>query len=380
MFFLFFLLLTIYYFTSNGNTPYDYFTRLAASFLEGKYYLTEAPPWLNELVPLATGKYAVVFPPAPALLLIPLVAVFGQNFPQQYLAHFLGAGVGVLFFFLSLRIKKSLKLALWSTLAFSLGSIVWFLSATGSVWYLGQVTGTFFLTAAILKSTQKRPYATGVFLGLAYLSRVTAILALPFFVFSFLEKNKLKQSLPALIKMALGILPLLLLDFGYNYIRFGSIINEGYALIPGVLTEPWFAKGLIHPSYIPNHLKVIFTQLPLFQNTAPFIKPSWVGLAIWITSPFFVYSLWANIKEKANLWAWLVTSAIALLVFSHGSLGFTQFGHRYAVDFYPFLMLLTIKGVAKTGLRWHHWLLLILSILVNLWGVFWINKFGWVSY
>jgi hypothetical protein len=61
-------------------------------------------------------------------------------------------------------------------------------------------------------------------------------------------------------------------------------------------------------------------------------------------------------------------------------MGWTQFGYRYAIDFYPFLTLLTIKGVTKTGLRWHHWLLLFIGILVNAWGVIFINKLGFVGW
>ena len=50
--------------------------------------------------------------------------------------------------------------------------------------------------------------------------------------------------------------------------------------------------------------------------------------------------------------------------------------YRYALDFYPFLLILAFLGMGGR-LRWYHKLLIILSVLVNLWGVVLINKIGW---
>jgi hypothetical protein len=49
------------------------------------------------------------------------------------------------------------------------------------------------------------------------------------------------------------------------------------------------------------------------------------------------------------------------------------------MDFYPFLFLLTVKGIGDE-IRWDHKVLIVAGILINLWGVLWINKFGWVGY
>jgi hypothetical protein len=222
----------------------------------------------------------------------------------------------------------------------------------------------------------KRAFIIGVFLGGAYLSRVNLIVSFPFFLFLLYDKNWKRNFL----LLFLGAAPFLGFNFYYNFIRFGTIFDKGYAIIPGVLSEPWYQKGLIHPSYIPRHLKIIFTELPKFQKSFPFVTPSWSGLAIWITTPAFIYSLMARLKEKVTKAGWITILLVSLIIFSHGSTGFTQFGYRFAVDFYPFLILLTIKGVSKKGLKWHHWLLLVLGVLVNLWGVVWINKFGWVGF
>ncbi|BCX14492.1 MAG: hypothetical protein KatS3mg088_175 [Patescibacteria group bacterium] len=373
--FIFFLFLLVYIITSAGKTPYDYFLRLSQAFLEGKYYIDENPPWLSELIPSGDGKFYIVHPPMPAILLIPFLMIF-KNFQQQYIAHIIGALIPVVVFNLSLKIKKNIKLAIWSSLLSGFGTIIWFLSSVGSSWYLGQITACLFLLLAIYKLiTSDDPIKIGVFLGAAYLSRVNIIICIPFFIF-LLKKKGVKE----FAKLILGFMPFFIFNSIYNYIRFGTIFDVGYSKIPGIFEEPWYQKGLVNISYIPDHLKILLLGMPKIISHFPYIIPSWAGMAIWLTTPAFVFSLFAPIKEMVVKWSWISIFLISTIILSHGGTGFTQFGYRYAVDFYPFLFLLTIRGVAKTKLKKIHWILLFISIIVNLWGVLWINKFQWVSY
>jgi len=372
----FLTVLTVFFFTSGGTTPYNYFTRLAHSFIHGRYWLTEELPWLSELIPSGDGRYFVAYPPMPAIIAIPFVAFFGINFPQQIISQLLGAGITVVTVAISWKLKKDKTLAIWSGILVGVGSIIWFLSSSGSAWYLGQISAAFFLSLAIYEAvSKKRPVVVGVLLGAAYLSRIQTILAIFFFIFVF-DKKKFSNYL----KLGVGILPFFLFNSFYNYARFGAVWDKGYVLIPGVLNEIWYSKGLFNITYIPKHLKVIFAGLPKITSTFPYIVPSWAGLAIWITTPAFIYSVFAPIKEKLVKASWVSIFLISLVIFSHGTTGFSQFGYRFAVDFYPLLIFLTIKGVAKSGLRWHHWLLLAIGVVVNTWGVIFINKFGWVSF
>ncbi len=367
----------IYLITSSGSTPYDYFVRLADSFLKGRFYLTDNPGWLNELIPLGGNKYAVVYPPGPALILMPFVYLFGNKFPQQMMAHLLGAGLAVITAQIAFLKSKKNSHFVWFFLLAAFGNILWFLSSNGSVWYLGQVAGAFFLTATIFESLKnKRPLFVSVFFGMAILSRLQTILTLPLII--FLNKNNLSKKNILFYLIPLGILMIL---YGYyNEVRFDSFFQTGYSLIPGVLDEPWYSKGIFHLSYIKNNLRVMFTSLPIFKSEFPYITPSWGGLSILITTPAFIYLLLAKLKEKENLFAWISLLLVALVTFSHGGTGFTQFGYRYAVDFYPIIFLLLANSLKGKNLKWHHWLLLIICIIVNLWGVLWINKFGWVSF
>src|SRR5258708_31232123 len=76
----------VYLISSPGVTPYNYFTRLADAFLHGKYYISDSPSWLSELIPAGLGRFYIVYPPMPALLALPFVFLFGPNFPQQIIA------------------------------------------------------------------------------------------------------------------------------------------------------------------------------------------------------------------------------------------------------------------------------------------------------
>lgn len=380
LFFLFFVIFAIYFVSSNGKTPYDYFIRLSDSFLHGKYYITENPPWLSELIPAGVNKFYVVYPPMPAIIAIPFVAILGIQFPQQILSSLLGAGIGILTFLISMKIKKDYKIATWATLLVSFGTIIWYMSSNGSVWLYGQITSAFFLMFAIYESlTKKRLAVVGLCIGAIYLSRPHVVLAGIFLL--YLIKDKLKKPRDYM-SLAIGAGPFFLFGFIYNFIRFGSLFDKAYFLLPKILHEentPWFKYGVENIVYIPNNLQTIFMAMPKIIKRFPYIEPSWNGLAIWITTPAFIYAFKSKIKENANKFAWASIILICGIIFSHGGNGFAQFGYRFAVDFYPILIYLVIKGVSGSKLKWHHYLLLMISIFVNLWGIILINR-GFVGY
>ncbi len=71
--------------------------------------------------------------------------------------------------------------------------------------------------------------------------------------------------------------------------------------------------------------------------------------------------------------AWIAILAIGFVIFTKGLSGW-GFGYRYAVDFYPFLFVLTVRGIGNK-IKWYHMLLIVLGIVVNLLGVLAFNKF-----
>src|SRR5204862_4008478 len=80
------------------STDYDYYGRLADAFLHGRWWLTEAPPWLNELLPCGDGRFCVAYPPLPAILALPFAAFVPTAVAQVVASRIAGgASAGVLY-------------------------------------------------------------------------------------------------------------------------------------------------------------------------------------------------------------------------------------------------------------------------------------------
>ena len=383
--FFFFLIFFIYFLTRANPTPHNYFVRLADAFLHFRLYLLENPPWLNELVPF-NGKYYVIYPPMPALVSIPFVILKGLDTDQTLISILIGSLNGVLVYFL---VKKFLQnengIAFWMTILFCFGTIHWFLATVGSAWYFAHIVAVFFLFLALNELFgKKRPFLIGVFLGAAYWARLPTILSFLFFLILLLKENEKffsQNNFWNIFQFLLGISIFVALNFTYNWLRFGTIFDVAYLLRPNLLNEPWFNKGLLSLSYIPEHLKIILLKGPKILPKFPYFQPSWGGMAIWLTTPAFIFALFYTLKhfkEKITIACWSAILPIAILVMSHGGTGFIQFGYRYAVDFYPFLFLLAF--LAMREMRFYHKFFIGISVLINLWGVISINKFGFVDW
>ena len=358
--------LLIYLTTSKGPTPYNYFSRLGYAFSKGQIYITTPKaPELSELIPIGNDQYIVPYAPLPAFLITPLSFLTGNLIDQTLFTIILGSLIPIVTFMNIFLITKSKQISLLSALFAGLGTNLWFNSVVGSSWYLGQVASCLMLSIAIwAEISKKSAVLSGVFLGLAYLGRPHVLLSIPFFVFINAKNDKQKT-----IKLALGIIPSLVINAIYNWVRFGVIWDKGYTLIPGVLSEPWYEKGIFHISYIPRHIEAVFVRLPLLQNTFPYLKPDYIGMAIWVTSPLFIILFKTDTKNRLSILSIIASLLIFIPIAMHGTIGFTQFGYRFAIDFYPFLFLLVGLVIKKSGIKPSYILLLIFSIVINFWGI-----------
>jgi hypothetical protein len=384
---LFLVAFTVYYVTGEGYpNNYNYYVRLADAFLHGRLYLTDNPSWLNELIPVA-GKYYVVYPPFPAVIMTPLVAIFGLNLNQTLISLIAGSFTVCLAYFLGRDITKGQgstpkdSFVVWAAVLFGFSTIFWWLSSVGSVWLIAQVFATFFMFLALHESFNKsRPLLIGLLVGASYWCRLPTILGIFFFVGLILSrqqvaglKSKFRSALPSIVKLFIGVGVFVLLDFAYNYVRFGTPLDAGYWLIPNVLNEPWFSKGLFNLAYIPDNLGPFLFGLPNITLDPLSIVFPLTGVAIWFTTPVFIFSLKSRIRDAVTVSCWVAVFAIAFVIFTKGLSGW-GFGFRYAVDFYPFLFVLTLKGFGKE-LRWYHKVLIIVGVIVNLVGTVAVNQY-----
>ncbi len=317
----------------------------------------------------------------PAILLTPLVFVLGANFSQTLFANAIGAAIVVVSFLLGNKIGGK-KLGYFMSVTVGLSSIVWFMSSIGSAWYLGQLVSLLFLLLALFESlTKKRLLMVGLLIGASYLSRVHSILLAPFFVILLFDKffKHKRLMIRPVVNFLIGVSVFVVTNTAYNYFRFGEIWDVGYTLIPGIWQEPWCTEGMLSANYITAHLEILLFRLPNFSTTPPFITPSWYGLAIWITTPLFLMLLFTKRSIAASLS--LLTLCVFLLFSAlKCGTGWTQFGYRYVLEGYVVLIYLLSINIKRTGLKPIHIVLLLLGVIVNLWGVLFINKFGWVGF
>jgi hypothetical protein len=314
----------------------------------------------------------------PAILLLPFVAVFGTSVDQSLMSIGLASiACSVTWLMLTKTGVKGSK-ALWLTGLFGFGTCFWFTAAVGSAWYIEHVSAVLFLTSAIvLALCKKNDFFIGLLLGCAYLSRLPTILAFPFFLLLIYEHNdawkpRFKQAAYFFVGLAIPVA----LNGLYNFARYDTFFDVGYTLL--IKGDPNYTMGLFNLAYIPRNLYAILFQGPILLNSFPYFKPNWMGLGLFFTTPAFLLIFkgpWNRLSKEAALAA----ACILPILITHGEVGYTQFGYRFSLDFTPFLMLLTAKGMTE-NLSWQEKALIILCLLINLWGVVAIIKFNFVSF
>lgn len=379
----------VYYFTRPATpNPFNYFVYLADAFLHGRLHVTNTPFYFEELVTL-NGKQYVIYPPLPAILMIPFVAVWGLGSSQVMVSVMAGALNVSIFYLLMARLTPRNDIRIWVTAMFAFGSIHWYTSTIGSVWYVAHMFSLSFLLLAIYETVGlKRPLLVGLLLGASYWCRVTTILSVGFFLIMLSDKwlaapggSFFKRiRLMPLLCFVLGVLVFVFLNSLYNFLRFGSPFDVAYSLHTisdaKAQVSPWFDQGLLSLTYIKHHLYAFLVEPPAIRADWPYVVPSMTGLSVFITTPAFIFIFLARPRDRLTLACWAGIIPVALLIFTKSGTGWTQFGYRYALDFYAFLFLLAF-GAMRDCFRWYHKLLIALGIAVNLWGVLFINKFGW---
>jgi hypothetical protein len=131
----------------------------------------------------------------------------------------------------------------------------------------------------------------------------------------------------------------------YNYVRFHSISDFGYARIPGVLNEPWYNHGIFSVYYIPRQIWEMLLRLWEWRPTFPLPMPNPFSSSILISSPFLLFALRPGSRDKVLKYAcWLAILIICILLWMHGNSGGWQFGYRYAIAALPFLFVIMLES------------------------------------
>jgi len=345
------------------------------------YPLKGAPETIpaGDIVSRSSIRY-VSFPPFPAVLMAPFVAIWGLNF-NDVLWNALWAALNPMLLFLLLRHLRALGLSrrtevedLWLTAMFGVGTVYYFCSVIGQVWFSAQIVAVTLAIGYVWASLGgRRPMLAGLFVALGFATR-PPWLVIPLFFFEVVRamggwhalrtregRGKLARStiafaVPiAIVGIILGVL---------NAARFGSPFEFGHKYLAVQWQERMFRFGLFNYHFLSRNLAAALFLLPRVMDHYPYVKISQHGMSMLVTSPNLAYTVMPQAPHplRRSLWLTILTTALPSLL-SHSS-GYIQFGYRYSLDYLIFFMvLLAISSRPMT--KWFKGLVL-WSFVVNL--------------
>src|SRR3989344_2034138 len=356
---IFFICILVFNFKLNEG----HFSQLANSFLEGKTYFLEEPEggWID-----TTPSRDHNFWPAgpfPIILLTPFVFIF-KFFKLFFYQGYLQPLLVIIVFWFCFKVAKSYKYsdndAGFLAYAFCFSTVFINVALWPAAWGFSQVVAVLILWLIIFGFIKKTSYwLMGILVGLAIATRFASfgvIILILADIFWFSKKNinvKLKQSL-SFITTLIFLISLICL---YNYVRFGNILDNGYAgqILTNENLEKARSYGLFSLIHIPGNLYyfLLSTPLPVIKDsishvlTFPFIRANPWGMSILVTSPYFIYLFFLGYKDKLSKILILTIIVISIPIFLYYGIGFRQFGYRYSLDFLPILFFLLMRNYRK---------------------------------
>ncbi|MEE2776888.1 MAG: hypothetical protein VYE73_09025 [Acidobacteriota bacterium] len=327
------------------QSPDIHFAYLAGAFLDGRLHLeADEGPGLREIVTFEEKRY-VVYPPLPAMAVMPLVAVFGPRFETSLVSIVFGAFALVAIFVLLRRLDRPRDVAWWSALVFGFGTSYADATMRGSSWLIAHVLGVLLLTAGLAEIFGKnRGLLAGLLVGAALWCRLPMALAAPFAMFLAANRCEGHKTRKAL-EVGAGVGVFVALNGLYNWLRFGWIGNVAYEMIPGVLEQPWYERGIFHIAYVPRNLYALFLEPPVLLHSFPYIVVSLFGLGIFFATPSYLLIAWTPFRDlRMQIFA-AATVACLLPAMLHGWPGGSQYGYRFSLDAGPFLIAMMAFGI-----------------------------------
>jgi len=317
------------------------------------------------------------FPPLPTLLMLPSAAISGRAGNDVIPTLLIAALILPLALLLLRRLadaglsQRSIRDDLWLVGLLAFGSVLFFSSVQGKVWYTAHVVGVALaLVYAWASIEAKRPIVAGLALGAAALTRTPMSFMFPLFLFEAwrIASGDRKAFIRTSLRFAAPVVVFAIAGMAYNYVRFGSPTEFGHTYLDvrqqGQI-EQW---GLASYHYLGRNLAVAFTLLPELPGRAPWVQIGGHGLALWFTTPILLWVLWPREKPAIHRALWITVACVALPSLFYQNSGWVQFGYRFSLDYMVFLlMLLAIGGRPLTRFGKA---LIIAGVVINLFGAY----------
>ena len=350
----------------------------------------------NEQISSRSDIRYVSFPPFPAVVMLPFVAVTHLKFNDVLFTAIWAAINPVLLFLLLRRLrargysKRSVADDLWLTVMFGVGSVYYFSSVIGQVWFTAHVIGvTCAIGYAWASLDAVHPMLAGLCVGLGYATRPAMGFMVPFFVFEAVRatggwdrllkwrKEGLPRGLlPKLVRFAIPAGAVLAVLMVHNYLRFEQFGEIGHKYLNIGWQDRIQRWGLVNYHFLSRNLTCALLLLPRIMAQYPFIKVSEHGMSMLVTTPALGYTVAPAERSPLarGLWLSILTTALPSLLYQNS--GFQQFGYRFSLDYIVFLVMLLAVGGRK--FTWLFKVLVIFGVAVNLFGAITFDRFGGV--
>lgn len=380
------LALLLYHSLAGGTllsaNPYDSYALQAENWLAGRNFIAngENYPWLELAV--YNGRYYHSFPPVPVLWMLPWVLAFGgaaavpSNLAMAVLALVCAAGCYAGCARAGLRPEAAACL----TLFVSFGSNAFWLSTSGGVWFTAQMLGLCLALWGLFFAQRQDGLSTlltSLCLALAVGCRPFYAALLAVWFLYRLRQNRSTGLLRGLFPALLPALAVALCLMGYNFARFGNPLEFGHNHLPEFTRA---ADGQFSPGYLPGNLANLLRPVTL-DSALQLHFEIFNGFLFFVANPLFL--LWmvrglsvllhreplsGTTPLPARGWFLaLVCLLLTVALCCHRTLGGWQFGTRYLVDLFPWVLL---WFWARPG--WHPrtgaWTLCGAAVLFNLYG------------
>lgn len=353
---------TVFYLSAKApHQNFDYTYRIAKALLSGHVGLDNHPgSWLNELVPFE-GKFYSVFPFGAVLANLPYALLQKMNLIQLWPARSFAAiiaGACVYFWYrLTFVAQMSRARRVLLGLAPVFATFTWANLGFAGAWQialgfalLGQTASLYFTLV------RPRPILAGIFFALAFGNRVELVLVTPIFLFYWFFREDQTTTpppkgawhvryRPELIRTAkfIAIPALTLMAMAaYNYARFHSLTDFGYARIPGVLNEPWYRHGLFSYHAIPWNVHKMLFEGVADHPVWPYMRFFPFGCSIFVASPILFLLFRGGGTHRVA--CWLAIFGLTMVLWFHGNPGGWQYSYRYAMILLPWIFLLIVEN------------------------------------
>jgi len=362
-------------FYNNDGTENAYLL-FAQSLLNGNVALPHMSSY-GDMV-FFNNQYYLPYPPLPALLLVPFVAVFGvSNVNTVFIALVMSCINLFLVHRILLKTKVSEAYLPWLTIGFFFGTGYWYaLFTSHHVYAFAHITSCMFVLLFLNELFSKqRWWLVGLFIGCSFFTRQFTLFYL-FFALGYMvylnQQKKGSVKLTSVFALIAPVAAFILLYLGYNYYRFGDVFDTGYKSIVyiGELKERVDQYGVFNVRYFLFNFYSLFIKGFNIEFTGPGMlqiedMDLW-GTSLLAASPFLIASIKAKAPRTLIIAAWFTVATIALGGLFYHNNGFHQINTmRFSLDFLPLLFVLCALG-ANSIPKWLFKLMITYAVVLNI--------------